>query len=76
MWTLIGTYNYYLYSGDIDWLQTVWENYTRAVAYVESKVDSSGLMNITGLRDWGRLGQGGHNAEGNAILYKVVPFTL
>ncbi|EGN92657.1 glycoside hydrolase family 78 protein [Serpula lacrymans var. lacrymans S7.3] len=72
MWTLIGTYNYYLYSGDADWLQTIWTNYTKAVAYVESKVDSSGLMNITGLRDWGRLGQGGHNAEGNAILYKLL----
>lgn len=30
-----------------------------------------GLMNITGLRDWARLGGGGINAEGNAILYKV-----
>lgn len=28
-WTLIGTHNYYLYSGDIDWLQTVWANYVR-----------------------------------------------
>ncbi|KAH7922494.1 glycoside hydrolase family 78 protein [Leucogyrophana mollusca] len=72
MWTLIGTHNYYLYSGDMDWLQTVWTNYTKAVAYVESKVDSTGLMNITGLRDWGRFGQGGHNAEGNAILYKLL----
>lgn len=26
-WTLIGTHNYYLYSGDIDWLQTIWTNY-------------------------------------------------
>lgn len=26
-WTLIGTHNYYLYSGDIDWLQTIWANY-------------------------------------------------
>lgn len=28
-WTLIGTHNYYLYSGDIDWLQTVWANHVR-----------------------------------------------
>lgn len=28
-------------------------------------------MNVTGLRDWARLGGGGINAEGNAILYKV-----
>ncbi|EIN05763.1 Six-hairpin glycosidase [Punctularia strigosozonata HHB-11173 SS5] len=72
MWTLIGTYNYHLYSGDDAWLSTIWANYTKAVAYVESKVDSSGLMNVTGLRDWARLGGGGHNAEGNAILYKVL----
>jgi hypothetical protein len=60
-----------MYSGDIDWLETVWANYTKAVAFLEGKVDSSGLMNVTGLRDWARQGGGGHNAEGNAILYKV-----
>ena len=26
-WTLIGTYNYYLYSGDDVWLKEVWANY-------------------------------------------------
>ncbi|KAK0492830.1 Six-hairpin glycosidase [Armillaria luteobubalina] len=71
-WTLIGTHNYYLYSGDHDWLSTVWTNYTRAVAFLEGKVDSTGLMDVTGLRDWARLGGGGYNAEGNAILYKVL----
>lgn len=63
--------NYYLYSGDVAWLQTVWTNYTRAVAFLEGKVDKTGLINITGLRDWARLGGGGYNAEGNALLYKV-----
>lgn len=29
-------------------------------------------MNVTGLRDWARLGGGGLNAEGNAILYRVI----
>ncbi|KAI0370991.1 Six-hairpin glycosidase [Pilatotrama ljubarskyi] len=71
-WTLIGTHNYYLYSGDAAWLQTVWANYTKAVAFLEGKVDSSGLMNVTGLRDWARLGGGGHNSEGNALLYQVL----
>ena len=70
-WTLIGTHTYVLCTGDYDWLGTVWTNYTRAVAFLEAKVDSSGLMNVTGLRDWARLGGGGHNAEGNALLYKV-----
>lgn len=35
-------------------------------------MDSSGLINITGLRDWARIGGGGHNSEGNALLYKVL----
>jgi hypothetical protein len=66
------TDNYYLYSGDIEWLQTIWTNYTKAVAFLEAKVDPKvGLMNVTGLRDWARLGGGGFNAEGNAILYRV-----
>ncbi|KJA26502.1 glycoside hydrolase family 78 protein [Hypholoma sublateritium FD-334 SS-4] len=71
-WTLIGTYNYHLFSADTDWLLDVWANYTKAVAFLEGKVDSSGLMNVTGLRDWARQGGGGHNAEGNAILYRVL----
>ncbi|KII85113.1 glycoside hydrolase family 78 protein [Plicaturopsis crispa FD-325 SS-3] len=71
-WTLIGTYNYYLYSGDTAWLQNIWSNYTKAVAFLDSHVDSSGLFNVTGLRDWARLGGGGHNSEGNALYYKVL----
>ncbi|KIY48060.1 glycoside hydrolase family 78 protein [Fistulina hepatica ATCC 64428] len=92
-WTLIGVHNYVLYSGDTDWLEEIWYNYTLAVAYLVGKVvpypnstveeyyathyvveDDApyGLMNITGLRDWGRLGGGGINAEGNALLHKVL----
>lgn len=57
--------NYYLYSGDIAWLENIWTNYTKAVAFLEAKVDPTvGLMNVTGLRDWARLGGGGFNAEG------------
>jgi hypothetical protein len=66
-----GCHNYYLYSGDITWLGEIWANYTRAVKFLVGKVDSSGLMNVTGLRDWARQGGGGHNAEGNALYYKV-----
>lgn len=71
MWTLNGTHNYFLYSGDTAWLEGVWANYTKAVGFVLGKVDASGLMNVTGLRDWARQGGGGHNAEGNALLYKA-----
>ncbi|KAG6861518.1 hypothetical protein C0995_015628 [Termitomyces sp. Mi166 len=72
MWTLIGTYNYFLFSGDIAWLEDVWANYTKAVGFLENKVNATtGLIDITGLRDWARLGGGGYNAEGNAIYYKA-----
>ena len=27
MWTLLGVYNYFLYSGDTDFLANVWTNY-------------------------------------------------
>lgn len=59
-WTLIGVYNYYLYSGDVEWLWNVWSNYTIAVAFLEGKVDSSGLMNVTVIGDRARQGGGGH----------------
>ncbi|KAG5340251.1 hypothetical protein C0989_002353 [Termitomyces sp. Mn162] len=66
MWTLIGTC-------DTPWLESVWANYTKAVAFLENKVNTTtGLIDITGLRDWARLGGGGYNAEGNAIYYKVL----
>lgn len=67
--------NYYFYTADNAWVNTIWTNYTRAVAFLEQKVDyaNTGLMNVTGLRDWARLGGGGFNSEGNALLYKVGP---
>jgi len=72
-WTLIGTHNYYLYSGDLAWVENLWSNYTKAVAFLEAKVNkTNGLMDVTGLRDWARQGGGGFNAEGNAILYRVL----
>ncbi|KZT00384.1 glycoside hydrolase family 78 protein [Laetiporus sulphureus 93-53] len=71
-WTLIGTYNYYLYTGDTEWLQGMWSNYTKAMQYLANKVDDTGLLYVTGTGDWGRLWQGGYNSEANAIFYKVL----
>ncbi|KAK0472527.1 hypothetical protein IW261DRAFT_810634 [Armillaria novae-zelandiae] len=71
-WNLIGTQNYCLYPGDHDWLSIVSTSYTRAVAFLEGKVVPTGPMNFTSCRDCGRIGGGGYNAEGNAILSKVL----
>ena len=70
-WTLIGTYTYVLYSGDFEWLQSVWSNYTRGVQYLTSLVDDTGLVNVQSSLDWGRTGMSGHNSEANALYYKV-----
>lgn len=70
-WTLIGTYRYMLYSGDFAWFQDVWANYTRGVSYLAEMVDETGLLNVTGVLDWGRNGQGGHNSGANALYYKA-----
>ena len=72
MWTMIGTYNYVLYSNDIDWLLPLWSKYQQAMTYVVDKVDSTGLMNVTGIRDWARWQQGFHNTEANMILYHAL----
>ncbi|KAA1466954.1 glycoside hydrolase family 78 protein [Dentipellis sp. KUC8613] len=72
MWTLVGAYNYYIYSGDDAWLQNVWTNYTKAVSFIENKTGDSGLLDVTGLRDWGRQGGGGYSAGANALYYKLL----
>ncbi|KAK7037884.1 glycoside hydrolase family 78 protein [Favolaschia claudopus] len=73
-WSLIGTHNYYLYTGDLDFVKFVWANYTKAVAFLESQVDSTGLANVPqGLaNDWGRDGGAGHNSVFNALLYRTL----
>ncbi|EKG11729.1 Six-hairpin glycosidase-like protein [Macrophomina phaseolina MS6] len=69
---MIGTYNYVLYSGDLDFLDIVWERYLKAMDYVYGKVDDSGLLNVTGIRDWARWQQGWNNTEANMILYHTL----
>ncbi|KIJ30877.1 glycoside hydrolase family 78 protein [Sphaerobolus stellatus SS14] len=70
--TLIGLYTYVLHTGDLDFLRTVWDNYTLAVGYLNGRVDTTGLLNVGGTRDWARVGQGGHNVEANAIYNRVL----
>lgn len=72
LWTLIGTSTYYLYSADKSWLDGIWSQYQLGVNYSLGKVDSNGLMNVTGTNDWARNDQGGENIEANALLYRVL----
>ncbi|KAJ7842815.1 glycoside hydrolase family 78 protein [Mycena olivaceomarginata] len=73
-WSLIGTHNYYLYTGDLDFVQKVWANYTKAVSFLESQVDETGLADVPVAlqNDWGRDGGVGHNSVFNALLYRTL----
>ena len=72
MWTMIGTYNYFLYTNDTNFLASNWEGYQHAMEYISGKIDNSSLLNVTGIRDWARWQQGFHNTEANAILYHTL----
>jgi hypothetical protein len=72
MWTLVGTANYYLYSADRSWLDSIWAQYKAGIAYITNKIDSRGLLDVTGTADWARSDQGGENIEANSILYRVL----
>jgi hypothetical protein len=72
MWTMIGMYNYFLYTNDTNFLASNWEGYELAMRYISAKIDNSSLLNVTGIRDWARWQQGFHNTEANAILYHTL----
>ena len=70
--TLVGTYYYVLYSGDLDWLKERWPAYTRALGISIGKVDEFNLLHVSSTSDWNRWGMTGHNVEASAILYDVL----
>ncbi|KAI0865312.1 Six-hairpin glycosidase-like protein [Xylaria cubensis] len=73
MWTLIGTYNYVMYENDTNFLTLNWVRHQKAIEYIYGKVDeTSGLLVVTGTRDWARLGQGFNNSEANVILFRTL----
>ncbi|KAJ7722663.1 glycoside hydrolase family 78 protein [Mycena maculata] len=73
-WSLIGTHNLFQYTGDLVFVQTVWGNYTKALSFLESQVDETGLADVPVAfeNDWGRAGGAGHNSAFNALLYRTL----
>ncbi|KAF8893771.1 Six-hairpin glycosidase-like protein [Infundibulicybe gibba] len=73
-WSLIGAHNYFLYTGDLDLVKQVWTNYTKALAFLEGQVDSTGLVNVplSFSNDWGRDNGQGHNSAANAVVYQAL----
>ncbi|KAK3941471.1 Six-hairpin glycosidase-like protein [Diplogelasinospora grovesii] len=72
MWTMIGTYNYLLYTNDTSFLSLNFPKYLKAMNYIYSKVGPSGLLNVTGLRDWARWQTGFNMSEAQMILYRTL----
>jgi hypothetical protein len=61
--TLNDLYDYYLFTGDLDYVVSYWDQYKLGVNYVLQFIDSTGLANVTSSADWLRKGMGGHNIE-------------
>ncbi|CAG8979239.1 hypothetical protein HYALB_00011909 [Hymenoscyphus albidus] len=72
MHTLIGSYLYVLYSGDVDWIKNKWATFKRAVDFSVAKIDGRNLMLVTSEFDWIRPGMVGHNSEASAIALKML----
>ncbi|CZR60718.1 related to alpha-L-rhamnosidase B [Phialocephala subalpina] len=72
MSSIIGTYEYVLYSGDMAFLDKNWPKIQQAINFVARKIDHSGLLYVTGTNDWGRYTQGGHNTPANTLMYRTL----
>ncbi|ORY61294.1 Six-hairpin glycosidase-like protein [Pseudomassariella vexata] len=71
MWTLIGTYNYVLYSDDTDFLRANWESYIAAMSFILDQVTDSGLLFVkSDTADWGRFDANGTLTSAQSLLYR------
>ncbi|KUJ15977.1 glycoside hydrolase family 78 protein [Mollisia scopiformis] len=62
MSSIIGTYEYIVYSGDTEFLTRNWRKIKLAIQFVTAKIDSTGIL----------FAQGGHNTQANALMYKTL----
>ncbi|KAJ8129754.1 hypothetical protein O1611_g3879 [Lasiodiplodia mahajangana] len=74
--TLNNVYDYFMFSGDEEYLASVWSRYKLALNYPLQFIDSTGLANVTSSSDWGHGGMGGHNIAANSILYYTLQNAL
>lgn len=63
LYTLLNTYDYYMYTGDEAFVEKYWPQLTHALSWSLDQIDSSNLANVTSSNDWLRSGMGGHNVE-------------
>ncbi|KAL2809054.1 pectin lyase fold/virulence factor [Aspergillus granulosus] len=75
LWTIIGTYNYFLFTGDEEFLVDLWPKYSKALGYSLGKVMENGLLNATQTADWGRWNYGTVASSANMLLYRALVTT-
>ena len=51
---MIGTYNYFLFSNDTEFLNQNWPRYLKAMEYLNGRMEADGILNCSGRGDWGR----------------------
>ncbi|KAG8625479.1 hypothetical protein KVT40_007230 [Elsinoe batatas] len=67
LYTLLDLYYYYIFTGDVDYVQQYWNQYKLAMNWSLSTIDTTNLANVTSTNDWLRSGMGGHNIEVDAV---------
>ncbi|KAI6785516.1 bacterial alpha-L-rhamnosidase domain-containing protein [Emericellopsis cladophorae] len=72
MWTMIGVYNYVLYTDDIDWLKPIWPKYIRALNYARGLVNDKGIVSVKGTADWARWLYSSERSSASVLLYRAL----
>jgi hypothetical protein len=71
--TLNDVFDYFMFTGNMTYLDSYWEQYKSGVDYVLQFIDSTSLANVTSTSDWGRNGMSGHNIKVSNL--GVIPLT-
>ncbi|KAK5626266.1 hypothetical protein RRF57_001981 [Xylaria bambusicola] len=73
-WTMIGLYNYALFSGDVEFVKMQWERHILAMNLILAQVDLVvGLVNISFYpNDWGRFKSYGYLASAQMLAYHTL----
>ena len=74
--TLLGVWNYVLFTNDVSWLRSHWGSYLHAFEHSLAKVDRTGLFHVSSTADWLRPGMTGHNLEATSLMYHVLGLTI
>ncbi|KAK7211943.1 hypothetical protein V2G26_019121 [Clonostachys chloroleuca] len=74
LWAMIGTYNYFLYSGDAEFAANVWSKFEAATDYALSLITTSGIVKVKQAADWGRQTFANERASASMLLYRALVY--